>query len=308
MDSTIPWEWYRSLLAVLDEGSLSGAARALGLTQPTLGRHVAALEAALGQVLFTRSPGGLRPTEAALALRPDAQAMRNTAAALERTARSQGLTSAGGVRGVVRVTASEVIGVEVLPPLLAQLRQAHPGLVIELVLSNQLQDLLNREADIAVRMTPPQQEALVARQVGVVELGLHAHECYLAHRAEPQSLQDLAGHSLIGFDRPTAWLRELSRRHPDLRRERFALRSDSDLALLALLRAGAGIGVCQVPLAQRDPALRRLLAAEFSLPLPTWVTMHEDLRASPACRAVFDALVEGLLRHVGAAEPQRFAE
>ena len=137
----IGWELYRSYLGVVQEGSLSGAARALGVTQPTVGRHIAALEQALGLVLFTRSQQGLLPTEAALALRPYAQAMGHTAAALVRAADSHG----GGVRGTVRVTASEVIGVEVLPPILAQLQAEHPALTVELVLSNRVQDLLQHD-------------------------------------------------------------------------------------------------------------------------------------------------------------------
>ncbi|HEV2619102.1 MAG TPA: LysR family transcriptional regulator, partial [Acidobacteriaceae bacterium] len=130
MNSTIGWELYRSFLGVLKEGSLSGAARALGITQPTAGRHIAALEEALGVALFTRSQVGLMPTEVALALRSYAEAMESTAASLERTATSQG----EGVRGVVRVSASDVIGVEVLPPVVAQLRDRHPDLKVELVL------------------------------------------------------------------------------------------------------------------------------------------------------------------------------
>lgn len=130
--------------------------------QPTVGRHVAALEKALGIVLFTRSQIGLMPTEAALSLRGYAESMRSTAAALERAAASQGT----GVRGTVRVTASDVIGVEVLPPIIAGLRDEHPDLVIELVLTDRVQDLLRREADIAVRMTRPRQELLVARRIG----------------------------------------------------------------------------------------------------------------------------------------------
>lgn len=298
MDTAIAWEWYRSLLAVLDEGSLSGAARTLGLTQPTVGRHMAALEAALGQALFTRSPAGLLATDAARALRPYAEAMQSTAAALERAARSQGVDPQGQVHGVVRVTASEVMGVEVLPAILARLRQQHPGLVIELVLTNRVQDLLKREADIAVRMTAPQQDSLVARQVGAIELGLHAHPHYLDRHGEPTSVEELAGHALIGFDQPTDYLRRLAARLPGLTRERFALRADSDLAQLALMRAGAGLGMCQVPLAQRDPVLRRVLPGAFSMALPTWVTLHEDLRDSPRCRVTFDALVEGLARYM----------
>ena len=296
--SAIAWEWYRSFLGVLREGSLSGAARALDLTQPTVGRHVAALEAQVGHPLFVRTPAGLLPNEAALALRPYAEAMDSTAAALERTARSHG----DGVRGIVRVTASEVVGLEVLPPLLADLRERHPALVIELVLSNRVQDLLRREADIAIRMTAPKQEQLIARRVGVIEVGLHAHERYLAARGTPESMPALVadGHTLIGYDRPAPYVRELARRFPVMVPEHFALRTDSDLAHLALIRAGAGLGLCQVALARRDPALRRVLAEELSIPLETWVTMHEDLRDSPRCRAVFEALVTGLERHVEA--------
>jgi len=299
MTSTIAWEWYRSFLGVLREGSLSGAARALDLTQPTVGRHVAALEAQVGQSLFVRTPAGLLPTEAALALRHYAEAMDSTAAALERTARSHG----DGVRGVVRVTASEVVGVEILPALIAKLRERHPQLVVELVLSNKVQDLLRREADIAIRMTPPKQEQLIARRVGTIEVGLHAHERYLAARGMPSTMKALMqGHALIGYDQPPPYVRALARRFPALERERLALRADSDLAQLALIRAGAGIGACQVGLARRDPALRRVLAQAFSLPLDTWVTMHEDLRDSPRCRAVFEAFVTGLEREIEAGD------
>ena len=291
--SPIGWELYRSFLGVLQQGSLSGAARALGVAQPTVGRHVAALEQALGQPLFTRSQTGLLPTETALTLRGYAEAMASNAAALERAASGQG--AGAELRGTVRVTASEVVGVEVLPPILARLGARHPGLKIELALSNALQDLLQREADIAVRMTTPRQEQLLARHVGAIELGLHAHRDYLARRGTPANLAELQrGHALIGFDRVTPFIRQAGPALGGLQREAFTLRSDSDLAQLALLRAGAGVGVCQVALARRDPALQRLCTTQFALPLPTWVVMHEDLRHSPRCRATFDALVEGL--------------
>jgi len=294
MSENIEWELYRSLLGVLREGSLSGAARALGIAQPTVGRHVAALEAALGLALFTRSQTGLLPTEAALALRPHAEAMESTAAALERVAASYG----DGVRGVVRVTASEVIGLEVLPAALAGLRARYPELKVELVLSNSVQDLLQREADVAVRMTPPSQDQLVARRVGAIELGLHASPDYLARHGTPASLDGLAAHTLIGYDRPAPFVREVLRQWPWFAREHVALRTDSDVAQLALMRAGAGIGVCQSALAQRAPALVRVLPEAFSMRLDTWVTMHEDLRDSPRCRVTFDALVEAIGAHV----------
>ena len=154
------WELYRTFLAVVREGSLSGAARALGLTQPTAGRHVDALERALGFSLFIRTQQGLSPTEAALSLRPFAESLEATSAALLRAASSQG----EGVRGTVRITASDVVAVEVLPPILADLHAAYPELTIELVPSNRMEDLLRREADIAVRMQRPSQGVLVARR------------------------------------------------------------------------------------------------------------------------------------------------
>jgi len=294
MTSDIGWELYRSFLAVLREGSLSGAARALGVAQPTVGRHVAALEKSLRLALFTRSQTGLIPTDAALSLRGFAESMQSTAAALERAAASQG----AGVRGTVRVTASDVIGVEVLPPIVAALRDSHPDLTVELVLSNRVQDLLRREADIAVRMVRPRQELLVARRIGQIEVGLHAHQRYLARHGTPRSVADLAKHSLIGYDEATAFVRNASKALAGWRREAFAIRTDSDLAQLALIRSGAGIGACQAPIARRDDALVRILPKQFSLPLETWVTLHQDLRDSPRCRVAFDALVKGLQRHV----------
>jgi len=295
MAADVSWELYRSFLEVLKEGSLSGAARALDMAQPTIGRHIASLEKSLGLALFTRSQTGLMPTEAAQSLRGFAESMQSTAASLERAAASQG----AGVRGTIRVTASDVIGVEVLPPIVAALRDQYPELTVELVLTNRVQDLLRREADIAVRMVRPRQESLVARRIGQIRLGLHAHRRYLARHGTPGSIADLATHSLIGFDQPTAFIRNAGKALAGWRREAFGMRTDSDLAQLALIRSGAGIGVCQAAIARRDDALVRILPKQFSLPLETWITMHEDLRDSPRCRVTFDALVEGLQRHVG---------
>ncbi|VVE12275.1 LysR family transcriptional regulator [Pandoraea iniqua] len=275
---------------MLNEGSLSGAARALGITQPTAGRHIAALEEALGQTLFTRSQTGLMPTEAAESLRPHAQAMQHTASAFARAAASRD----DGVNGVVRISASEVVGVEVLPPMLTALRRAHPLLSVELVPTNRIQDLLHREVDIAVRMAPPQQDALIARRVGSIDIGLHARDDYLARYGAPATLADLADHTLIGFDSVTPFIRAATAGVPEWSRDAFAFRADNDVAQLAMIRAGYGIGGCQVPIARRDARLVRVLPNAFRFKLVTWVTMHEDLRQSPRCKATFDALVAGL--------------
>lgn len=286
------WDHYRAALAVLEEGSLSGAARALGLTQPTLGRQVAALERALGTALFTRSPTGLAPTEAALTLAPYARSLKGTAEALRRAVAAE----AEGLSGRVRITASEVVGAEVLPPILAALHAHHPGLSLDVVLSDRMQDLLRRDADIAVRMAPPTQGALVARRVGIVTLGLYGHRQYLERRGLPEVPADLARHSVIGFDAETPFLRAMMRGAPALGEMSFALRSDSTLAQLAALRAGFGLGACHTALAARDPDLIRVLP-ETVWELPTFVVMHEDLRALRRCRMVFDALVEGMVEY-----------
>lgn len=288
------WDLYRSFLAVLEHGSLSAAARELGLTQPTLGRHVESLEGHLGQQLFTRSQQGLAPSEAALALRPFAEIMAATSAALVRAAAD----AKGRIAGTVRISASEVIGVEVLPPILARLQDDHPDLEIELSATDTVEDVLNREADIAVRMAEPAQQALVARHVGAIPLGLHAHRRYLERHGTPGSWDDLHAHRLIGFDRQTAFVRTVAQRVPLMTTAHFALRADSNLAQLAAIRAGGGIGVCQIPLARRDPDIVRLFGESFDIPLHTWIVMHEDLRAAPRCRVAFDALVGGLAAYV----------
>lgn len=287
------WELYRTFVEVLREGSLSGAARTLGLTQPTVGRHVDALEAALGTKLFVRTQRGFKPTDAAEALRPYAESLAATAAALLRVASDPGK----GVSGTVRITASDVIAVEVLPSILAELTARHPALSIELVPSNRIEDLLHRASDIAVRMLRPTQGALLARHVGGIEIGLYAHRRYLSERGTPSALDDLSGHALIGFDRETAFTRAITRRHPWLNRQRFTLRTDSDVAAIAALRAGCGIGACQVRLAERDPDLVRVFP-DVVFELDTWLAMHEGLRDVPRCRETFAALADGLERYV----------
>jgi DNA-binding transcriptional LysR family regulator len=290
MDS---WDHYRTLLAVLDEGSLSGAARKLGLTQPTIGRHVEALETELGAPLFTRSASGLAPTETALALRPHAEAMSAAAEALARTASGE----ADAVRGAIRITASDVVSVEVLPPMLVGFHEAYPDVAVELSPSNRHEDLLRRDADIAVRMIRPTQGALLARRIGSVALKLYAHRRYIEAHGLPTSIAE-AARSAIGFDRDMQIQRFLQERQISLAREAFAFRSDNDLAQLAALRAGFGVGGCQAPIARRDPDLVPVLENEFSADLEFWVAMHEDLKSSRRMRLMFDWLVEGLSAYV----------
>jgi DNA-binding transcriptional LysR family regulator len=291
MDAGPAWSLYRSFLAVLDEGSLSAAARRLGVSQPTLGRQVALLEDQLGVALFTRSPGGLAPTEAALALKPHVEAMASSAAAVLRAC-----SDTDADAGVVRVTASEVIGGMVLPSILADLRDAHPRLEIELVLSNRQEDLLRRDADIAVRMARPTQGALFGRWIADVPAGLYAAPSYIQRHGMPTSIADRERHTVIGFDQvPDYARRNVSQLA--ITRDLFGVRSDSDLAQLAMIQAGVGIGACQRPLARRLD-LTPVLEDAFTFPMEMWVVMHEDLKSMRRMRIVFDALVLGLLDYV----------
>ncbi|OCP35012.1 LysR family transcriptional regulator [Ensifer sp. LC163] len=288
------WDYYRTFLMVLKEGSLSAAGRELGLTQPTVGRHVDAMEEMLGFPLFTRSPQGLLPTDAAQALRPYAETLAATSAALLRAASGQQDT----VSGTVRISASEVVGIEVLPPILAELHAQYPDLTIELSASDAIEDILRQEAEIAVRMAAPSQDALVALHIGAVPLGFHAHRRYIERRGMPKTLADLSRHSLIGYDRETAAIRAIIARSPDLPEVRFALKADSNLAQLAAIRAGFGIGICQNALAARDPDILPVLADGFTMKLETWLVMHENLKTAPRCRVVFDALAKGLRAYI----------
>lgn len=288
--NSLDWGHYRTFLAILKEGSQSGAARALGLTQPTVGRHLDALEQAAGKPLFLRSHQGLLPTGTAMSMRSYAETMAASAAALSRAASGD----PDAPEGTVRISVSEVIGIEVLPPILAKLQERHPRLAIELSLSDAIEDLLRQQADIAVRMVEPTQGALVSRRIGGIPLGMFAHRRYLERHGMPETREDLSSHRLIGFDRQFAYVREVLKKHPELADIRFDFRTDSNVAQLAMIRAGGGIGMCQVGLAARDPDLVRLFADRIEPQLMTWLVMHESLKAAPRCRVAFDALAEGL--------------
>ena len=292
MDNAEPgWDLYRSFLAVLRLGSLSAAGRSLGLTQPTIGRHIATLQTCLGgRVLFTRSQTGLMATAAAHELRPHAEDMAAAAAAFVR----MGSGNLEETAGVVRLAAADVVGVEVLPAILAEFRCKYPNTVIELSLSNQMADLLRRDADIAVRMVRPRQKALLAKRAGTVALGFHAHRRYLERFGYPERLEDLVHHTLIGFDRTPPFADLLNAVPLPVSRELFAFRCDNDLALMAALRSGFGIGICQTAIARRDPNLLPLLGKQFRVDMEIWIVMHNELKRISRMRLMFDHLAISL--------------
>ncbi len=295
MDRTaFDWALIRSFLAVIDAGSLMEAARRLGAHQPTLSRHMAELESQLGVPLFERSRRGLTPTAAALAMIDAARQMKLGADALSRSLEMQ----RHATTGTVRISSSQVAASWLLPPVLAALREAEPGIAIELVASNQLSNLLEREADIAVRMVRPRQGALIARKLADIPLSAAAHASYLEHAGIPNKPEDLLRHRLVGYDRDDTILRGFARMGVTITREDFALRTDDQVAYAQLVAAGAGIGFVAAYTLRHWPDVQAVLLDLQIPPLPCWLAVHREVRASRVVRRVYDFLAEAIPREL----------
>ena len=284
------WALVKSFLAVLDAGSLMGAARTLQAQQPTLSRHIAELESQLGLPLFERTGRGVLPTAAALALADAARQMQQGAEQLGRAL----VKTRDATTGSVRISTSQVAAVWLLPPLLAALHAAEPGIQIELVASNALSNLLRREADIAVRMVRPVQGSLVARKMGEITIVAAAHESYLARAGTPRRPADLLRHTLIGYDRDDALRRGFAALGVTVAREQFALRTDDQVAYGRLVAAGAGIGFVAAYTLAHWPGVKPVLPMLKIPPLPCWLAVHREIRGNRVVRRVYDFLAEAL--------------
>ncbi len=291
------WDLYRTFLAVIREGNFSAAARLLGSTQPTVGRQIEALEVLLGISLFTRSPRGLVTTPAAQGLLAHAEAMASAAAALHRAASG----AAGDDFGAVRLTVGEFMGLEVLPSILAAFGAQFPRIELELSLANHNEDLLRRDADIAVRMMRPTQKELIVRKIGVVAIGLFAHRSYIERFGLPTSIAEFSKHRMIGFDRDMRPLQASGPAAAEMRREDFAIRTDNIGAQMAGLRAGMGIGGCQKNVARREPDLVPVLAEQISFQREIWLAMHASARTTRRVRLLYDHLAAGLAGYLKSA-------
>jgi DNA-binding transcriptional LysR family regulator len=284
------WALVKSFLAVLDAGSLTGAARRLNAHQPTLSRHVSELEAQLGTPLFERTGRGVSPTAAALAIADAARRMEDGALALAR-----GLAASRSAEtGTVRISTSAVAATWLLPPVIAALREAEPGIAIELVSTNQITNLLRREADIAVRMVRPVQTSLIARKLGDVEIVAAAHRSYLARAGTPRDARELAQHRLIGYDRDDTIERGFARMNMALAHDRFGVRTDDQVAYGRLVAAGAGIGFVARYNIRHWPGVVALLPGLEIPPLPCWLAVHREIRSNRLVRRVFDFLADAL--------------
>ena len=288
--ASLDWSLVQAFLAVAETGSLSAGARALGTSQPTLGRRIREIEAALGAELFHRHAKGLALTETGAAMLAPARAMRESSGRIA-------LIAAGddrGLSGDVRVTASVVMSHFVLPEILARLRAEAPGISIDLVASDGSENLLFREADIAVRMYRPEQLDMVTRHVTDIPLGIFAAGSYLDRVGRPETVEAALELDWIGFDRNELMIRAMREAGWPVSRDFFALRTDDQAAYWELVRAGCGIGVMQLPIGARDRKVEQLLPW-IGLPrLPVWLTAHEALRRVPRVARVWDALAQGL--------------
>ncbi len=285
------WSLVRSFLAALDQGSLLGASRVLKVSQPTLGRHIAELESQLGAVLFERTGRGLVPTATGKQLAQAARAMETAALQMERTLSSRQQQTSG----TVRITASVPVAVHLMPRILAQMRVVLPEVQVELVSSNAVSNLLRREADIALRMVRPDQNSLVAKKLGDVDLCVCAHRSYLDRNGTPQQPPDLLDHQLIGGDTDATIVQGFAAMGHPIERERFAFRCDDFIAQWQAVRAGLGIGFVASYLLRTDPEVVRLLEGSLAIPpLPMWLAVHREIRTSKRIRAVYDFLAEAL--------------
>jgi DNA-binding transcriptional LysR family regulator len=287
---TFDWTLVRSFLAALEHGSLLGAARALQSSQPTLGRHIAELEAQLGATLFERTGRGLVPTQMAQRLAEAARQMEMGAMAMARAASG----AQGELAGRVRISASQPVACILLPPILMQMRLALPDVAVELVVSNQVSNLLKREADIALRMVQPDQGSLIAKRVGQVRLGTYAHQDYLRRRGTPRQPNDLLNHDVISGDRNDQVERGIRAMGYEIDPARFVLRTDDLIAYSAAIRAGMGIGFIADYVGQSDPQLVSLLPALKLPSIPMWLVVHREIRSSRRIKAVYDFLAQAV--------------
>jgi len=287
---TFDWSLTQAFLATAETGSLSAAARQLGRSQPTVGRQIQALEDQLGVTLFQRAARGLALTEVGEKVLPFAQSLAEQAGRLSLAAESTSDT----LQGTVRITASDIMATYIMPEILRDFMHEEPEIQIEMVASNNLQNLLTREADIAVRMAQPDQNDVISQRIGAIQFGLYGADSYFQKFGKPQSFGDLENHIVLGFDQSDMILRRVRELGHEVDRESFRFRTDSQVTYTNALRAGLGIGGCSHLLAKSFGGLTAVLPEMEIQPLPVYLVAHEELRTSARIRRVYDYLAKAL--------------
>jgi DNA-binding transcriptional LysR family regulator len=290
------WNRARAFLVTAEEGSLSAAARALGMTQPTLGRQVTALEEELGVLLFERVGRGLTLTTGGMDLLEHVRRMGEAANHVTLAASGQSQS----IEGTICITASEVISAFLLPPILARLRSAHPGIEIKLVASNAIHDLRRREADIAIRSGRPTDPNLIATRLRDTPARLYATRAYLKQIGNPASVADLGSADFIGFGEDDRFLHGLNALGFALTPRNFPIQVANHMVLWELVKSGLGIGAIIDEVGDAEPLVERVLPSMVPIPVPAWLIAHREVHTSRRVRLVFDLLAEqlGPSRHV----------
>ena len=284
------WNRARAFLVTAEEGSLSAAARALGMAQPTLGRQVDALEAELGVVLFERVGRGQTLTPSGLELLDHVRAMGEAANRMSLVAAGQ----SHSVEGKVVIAASDVYAAFLLPPILAKLRRTHPGIEVEIVASTKASDLRRREADIAIRNFNPSEPDLVARKIRDVPARLYATPAYLASIDNPLLPSDLRKADFISIDGSGMFVKGLNAMGFDLTERNFPILTENYLVMWELVKQGLGIGILDGSIGDAEPKVKRVLPENAPLMFPIWLVAHRELRTSRRIRIVFDLLAAEL--------------
>jgi len=284
------WNQARAFLATAEEGSLSAAARALGQTQPTLSRQVAALEEDLGVTLFERVGRSLSLTQSGVELLDHFRAMGNAASRVSLAASGQ----SQAIEGHVSITATNVMATYHLPTMLKRLRAIAPGIEVEVVASNEVHDLRRREADIAIRHVRPEQPDLIARLVRETTAHLYASTEYLDTYGRPKTASDISDAAFIGFERPESLLSFLNALGLSLTGRNFKISTASGTMMHELVKHGLGIGVLAKDTAEMTPGLEMVLLELDPIPVPIWLVTHRELHTSRRIRLVFDFLAEAL--------------
>jgi DNA-binding transcriptional LysR family regulator len=289
-DVAFDWNQVRAFLVASEEGSLSAAARALKQTQPTLSRQVTGLEQALGVTLFERGHRKLQLTAAGLELLEHVRVMGEAANRVSLAASGQ----SQAIEGRVRITASELMATYCLPPMLRKLREQAPGIVVEVVASDQVRDLIRREADIAIRHAQPAQPDLIARRVGVLWGRIYAARSLLDRVGMPRDFDDLKARDFVGIDDTAALLEGLAEQGLELHLDQFRVSSASGNCMLQLIREGLGFGFLPMDTGSLFPDLVCVLPERFNPPIPIWLVSHRELHTSRRIRVVYDLLAEEL--------------
>lgn len=286
------WNRTRAFLVTAEEGSYSAAARALGLTQPTVGRQVQALEEELGVVLFERVGNSLELTDSGQELLEHARTMGEAATSLSLTAAGQ----SSEVDGLVRITASQLISAYLLPDVVGNLRAAHPGITLHLVASNTLHDLRRREADLAIRNAAPAHADLIARRLPDAAARMYATPDYLASIGDPDTPDALAERaSIFGFDDVERMISGLNHLGLPLTGANFPVVTEDHLVQWSMARRSLGIALVMEQVGDADPDMVRVLPdAVPAIPIPMWLLCHREVRTSRRLRIVFDAIAEAL--------------